>query len=751
MKLPRCLVLALIAPAAAVLAAERVTVTVTHELDAARPSETITIPWAEINQALPGALLQHIAVKDATGQALPYQVTNVAPEAKDPKGIGIAYGDLIFQHDFAVGEKSATFTIERTEAVAPVFPSKVFARYVPERLDDFAWENDKVAHRTYGPALAAPDEPKTGKEVLVTSGLDIWCKRVTYPVVDRWYNKGHDHYHKDEGEGMDMYQVGTSRGCGGTGVWDGQKLYVGRNYKTWKVVANGPIRAIFELTYDAWDANGLKVAETKRFTVDAGHNLDQIDSTFTVVEGAAKELTVAIGVNKNSGDKGQDAKATVAKNQPEGWFTQWEVQKTNGSLGEAVIVPAGLQGFAEDAVNQLVLAKAVSGQPLRYYVGAGWSKSGDFSSEETWKAYVAAAAARVRSPVRVTLAPVPTPTTSGEIVAVMEHVADWQLANPGPWQPINWENGAFFAGVMALAPLSSSPRFHDAMMSLGEKHQWQLAPRPYHADDHVVGQTYAELYLQHRDPRMIAPMQARFDAILAHPRDDNLDFDAAKNPDRLDRWSWCDALFMAPPAWARLAQATGKPAYLEFAVAKWWVTSDYLYDKDEHLYFRDSSYFNQREKNGRKVFWSRGNGWVMGGLVRMLQFLPADHPARPRFVAQYREMADKIAALQHADGFWRASLLDPESYPMQETSGTGFYCYALAWGVNEGVLDRARFAPAVRRAWAALATCVTSEGKLTHVQPVGATPVTFDENYTAPYGVGAFLLAGSEVRRLGPN
>ena len=205
---------------------------------------------------------------------------------------------------------------------------------------------------------------------------------------------------------------------------------------------------------------------------------------------------------------------------------------------------------------------------------------------------------------------------------------------------------------------------------------------------------------------------------------------------------------MAPPAWIRLWAATGSTAYLDFAVARWWVTSDYLYDKEEHLYFRDSSYFDRREQNGRKVFWSRGNGWVMAGLVRMLQFLPGDHPARPRFVAQYREMAEKILSCQQADGFWRASLLDPASYPMQETSGTGFYCYALAWGARAGLLDRARFAPAVRRAWTALASCVNAEGKLTHVQPVGATPVTFDAGSTEPYGVGAFLLAGSEVRRL---
>ncbi|MEO6567486.1 MAG: DUF4861 family protein [Opitutaceae bacterium] len=382
-------------------AADKITITVTHDLSLARPSETITLPWTEVNKAIPGALLQHLQVKNAAGKVLPYQVTNLAPEAKDPRNEGVAYGHLIFQHDFAAGEKAATFTVERIEALAPVFPSKAYARFVPERLDDFAWENDKVAHRTYGPALGAPDTEKTGKEVLVTSGLDIWSKRVPYLVVDRWYNIGHDHYHKDEGEGMDMYQVGTSRGAGGTGVWDGQKLHVGRNYKTWKIVANGPVRAIFELGYDAWDAGGIKVSEVKRFTVDAGHNLDEIESTFTIA--GAKEATIAIGLNKNSGDRGQDAVPELTPNEKEGWFTQWEVQKTNGSLGEAIVVPGGMAGITEDAVNRLVLVKATSGQPVRYFVGGGWSKAGEFTTKESWNAYVAACAARAKSPVKVAL------------------------------------------------------------------------------------------------------------------------------------------------------------------------------------------------------------------------------------------------------------------------------------------------------------------------------------------------------------
>ncbi len=385
--------------------ASKLTITVTHDLAIARPSETITVPWREVNRVLPGAYLQKIVVKDAAGRVLPYQVTNVAPQAKDPKNEGIAYGELIFQHDFAAGEKSATFTVEKSETVSPPFPVKAFARLVPERLDDFAWENDKVAHRTYGAALAAPAPEGVVKEVLVTSGLDVWSKRVSYPIVDRWYNKGHDHYHIDQGEGMDMYQVGPSRGCGGTGIWDGKALHVGRNFKSARVLANGPIRAIFELTYDTWAAGGIYVSETKRFIVDAGHNLDRIESTFAAT-GNTKELTVGIGLNKNPADRGQEPVIDVLRTEADASLAQWVAQKSNGELGTAVIAaPGTFAGYAEDERNLLLLAKAVPGQPLVYFAGAGWSRAGEFTSKQAWADYIAALAARVRAPVKVTLAP----------------------------------------------------------------------------------------------------------------------------------------------------------------------------------------------------------------------------------------------------------------------------------------------------------------------------------------------------------
>ncbi len=339
--------------------------------------------------------------------------------------------------------------------------------------------------------------------------------------------------------------------------------------------------------------------------------------------------------------------------------------------------------------------------------------------------------------------PVPAP---GEVLAVMKRVADWQLANPSKHKPTDWTQGAGYTGMMAFSGISGNGRYLDAMVAMGEGNGWELGPKKYFADDHCVGQTYAELYFKYRDPKMIAPMKERFDFILANPRDVVLEFKTRGNQ---DRWSWCDSLFMAPPAWLRLYRATGDQRYLDFMLGEWWKTSDYLYDKDEHLYYRDSTYFEKREKNGAKVFWGRGNGWVMGGLVRVLQHLPAGHPERPRFEAQFKEMAAKLLTCQQPDGMWRASLLDPASYPLKETSSTGFYTYALAWGVNHGLLDAAQFRPAVIKAWASLVTCVAEDGKLTHVQPIGADPQKFPDDSTEVYGVGAFLLAGSELYRMG--
>jgi hypothetical protein len=375
-------------------AADKIVVTVTHDLDLARPAEVIAVPFSEIQRLLPDMLFDHLLVKDATGAVVPSQGTNFLPEEHHDY-----YQDLVFQHDFAAGEKSATFTIEKTTTTVLPYPAVVFARYIPERFDDFAWENDRVGHRIYGPGL---DSPAAGGSRMISSGIDVWCKRGRYPIVDRWYVKGH--YHTDTGEGLDMYDVGTNRGCGGLGVWDGQKLFVSQNWKTWKVLANGPIRAVFEVTYEPWDAgNSVKVSETKRFTVDAGHNLDAIDSTFafTPAPGLGGELTIAIGLTRHP----KQAVATSAQDEKSAWISLWEDFKVpmSGNLGTGVILgsAARFAGLAETGSDRLILAKVKPGETFRYYAGAGWKQSGDFSSIDDWNAYLAAWAKRLASPIKI--------------------------------------------------------------------------------------------------------------------------------------------------------------------------------------------------------------------------------------------------------------------------------------------------------------------------------------------------------------
>ncbi len=337
------------------------------------------------------------------------------------------------------------------------------------------------------------------------------------------------------------------------------------------------------------------------------------------------------------------------------------------------------------------------------------------------------------------------------VLTAMQRVADCQLAHASTNRPTGWVQAVGDVGMMALAGISGDTKYREAMLAKGGANDWEPAEyqvRKYHADDQCIGQVWTELYFVYRANQMIEPLRERFDFILANPSDaTGLDFTQPHGKAQ-ELWSWCDSLFMAPPTWLRLYAATGDERYLNFAVTNWWRTTDYLYDTNEHLFFRDSTYFDQREANGQKIFWSRGNGWVMAGLVRTLQYLPTNHPDRPRFEQLFKDMAAKVVTLQQSDGLWRTSLLDPADYPEKETSGSALFTYALAWGVNQGLLDRTKFEPAVRKSWAALVDCVAADGKLTHVQPPGADPKKFDADSTEPYGVGAFLLAGSEVYRM---
>jgi rhamnogalacturonyl hydrolase YesR len=331
------------------------------------------------------------------------------------------------------------------------------------------------------------------------------------------------------------------------------------------------------------------------------------------------------------------------------------------------------------------------------------------------------------------------------ILRVMTKAADWQLAHPSSHAPYDWTQAAFYTGMMALADVTSDTKYLAAMRAMGEANQWRPGLRPGHADDYAVVATYARLFQIDKDKRLLAPGLALFNFLVTRPYDEPLAWGNAIETREL---AWCDALFMGPPALAAVSVATGDRKYLDLANRLWWKTTAYLYDKDERLYYRDSRFFEPREPNGKKVFWSRGNGWVIAGLARLLRDMPADYPDRPRYVALFKEMAEKVAALQGADGYWRASLLDPGSRPNPETSGTGFFTYSLAWGINNGLLDKATYEPAVRRGWEALVTALHQDGMLGWVQRIGDQPGATSQETTEVYGVGALLLAGAEVYRL---
>jgi len=338
--------------------------------------------------------------------------------------------------------------------------------------------------------------------------------------------------------------------------------------------------------------------------------------------------------------------------------------------------------------------------------------------------------------------------TEDAVRNVMKSVADWQLQEPLRYDLTDWTNGALFAGMVEWAKISGEEKYFNWLIDIGNKARWRLGNRTYHADDHCVGQLYIELFRKYGDNKMINPLKSHFDWIIGNPSKISLKFQSDSVTRCTDRWSWCDAIFMGPTVWTKLASITGKKKYLDFMETEFRYTTEYLYDKDEHLYFRDDTYFDQKEANGKKVFWGRGNGWVVAGLATILKELPKDYPTRSYFENIFKQMCEKLLSLQDSKGYWHASLLDPDSYPTPETSASSFYIYAMAWGINNGYLDSEKYLPAVTKGWLAIVDCVHPDGKLGWVQPIGASPKKVAYDMTEVYGVGAFLLAGTEVIKL---
>lgn len=322
-----------------------------------------------------------------------------------------------------------------------------------------------------------------------------------------------------------------------------------------------------------------------------------------------------------------------------------------------------------------------------------------------------------------------------DVQAAMKKVADWELANRQSKFTQDWTYAPLYSGLLAASHTLHDRKYHDAVLSAAEQFKWRLLPgRPYHADDEAIGQAYEELYAEKPEAIRIAAVRENFAQVMA--RHD----DPAK-----DLWWWCDALYMAPPSLAKLSEITGDHSYLTFMEHEWGLTQDHLYDPAERLFFRDAGFLHKTEPNGKPLFWSRGNGWVLAGTARVLSVMPKNDPERPKFEKLFRDMAERIAELQPKDGLWRMGLLDADAYPEGEISGTAFFTYGMAWGVNNHLLPAERFRPVIEKAWAGMVQHIYQDGRLGAVQPVGAAPGDLQPGSTWAYGVGGFLLAGSEI------
>jgi hypothetical protein len=348
---------------------------VQNPLAAERGDELIALAWSEVTTSLGAVAPEGVVVREVGGVELAAQ----AVDANDDD----SWDELVVRVSLGASESK---TIEVVAGTPAAVEPMVHARFVPERLDDFAWENDRTIQRLYGPALQNAEGETSG------SGVDVWVKNTPALVMDAWYAA--DDYHVDHGEGLDAYSVGTTRGAGGLGIWKDGTLYASQDFVTWKVLANGPLRAIFELTYAAWDAGGTSVTEVKRVTLDAGSQLSRMDSTLTFAGGATVNAAAGLALGTGSATLGAD----------QSWATVWQaLAGEDGAMGVAVVATSAVT-LEQASSHVLASAPVASGAAFSYYAGGGWSKGG-YADAVAWAAHVEGFAARVKSPLLVSAAP----------------------------------------------------------------------------------------------------------------------------------------------------------------------------------------------------------------------------------------------------------------------------------------------------------------------------------------------------------
>jgi len=299
---------------------------------------------------------------------------------------------LLFQPELKANESKTYQIFASTENQADTL---CYSRFVPERTDDYAWENNRVAFRTYGPKAQQMVEDSI-KGGTLSSGIDAWLKRVEYPIINKWYEKhtsGKGSYHEDTGEGLDNFHVGISRGVGGIAFKNDSTYAVSKNFKTYKTIANGPLRTIFELGYGDYTINGQTISETKTISLDYGQNL----SKFSVALSGTDEVSAGLTLHDNTGE--------TTTNKAEGWMSYWEPHD-GSKLGQGLVVEnlgqlMAFDKYISDEKDQsnLFAQLRLNDETVTYYAGFGWKKSGQFTTKAEWNDYLSTFSICVQNPL----------------------------------------------------------------------------------------------------------------------------------------------------------------------------------------------------------------------------------------------------------------------------------------------------------------------------------------------------------------
>jgi unsaturated rhamnogalacturonyl hydrolase len=675
-------------------AMSQVSITVTNNATVERSGETVEVNWEDLIKLNPNLKPGSVSVSD-NGKKLVTQTIDADGDGKPEK--------LIFQVDFKAGERIKSLAVEASPS--PASPVRTFGRFVPERMDDFAWENDRVAFRTYG---------KTLEKELVSSGIDVWAKRTREMVIDKWYKGGDAFYHTDNGMGLDFYSVKKSRGCGGAGIWDGKKLHVSRNFVGYKVLANGPLRTQFELHYEPWEVNGVKVAEHKRITIDAGQNFYRVESFYEAPDDL-RDIDVAVGIAKHDPDFNSET------DRGRTWLSLWETNEKNGSLGCAIVAePATFQSFKEygneyDFPMNLSIIAAKPDKMARYYVGAGWSRSGDFADKKAWLAYVENFSNRAASPLVVTV------TSPAELQKKRSQPLSHRLVNtlmnrvwleddgtpvgiPRSW---TYEQGVQTKAVEQVWYATGDPKYFDFIKrgmdfwldKEGKLSRYNL--EEYNIDHVTPGRGLLTLYRVTNDAKYKNAVELIRSQLKTHPRTKEGGFWHKK----IYPWQmWLDGLYMGQPFYAEYSMVWNEDNWNDIANQFVWMEKHARDPKTGLLYHgwdesREQKWANKETGLSPHV-WGRAMGWYAIALVDTLDYFPANHPRRAELIAILNREAEAIAKYQDKKkGVWYdiIDLADrPKNYP--ESSASAMFVYSLAKGIRKGYLPE-KYLKTVRTGW----------------------------------------------------